>query len=465
MLFAKRSSAATRLAWILCLCVLPPLCQAENKSLSDIFQLLDTKVPLEEQLGTPEWEKKNATLLKDFPALARKHRIKVALLPVYDLADRFSEGLAAVSFGRPKASDSDKAKPAWKTGYIDKTGKLVIAPYFDGGDPFSDGMARVRFFDSDKVTEIHIDKSGKELFRQEYATIKSADGKGTGLYVDTHGFSDGLKGVYRYEENSYKFGYVDKTGKLVLPYDYQYAQPFREGLAGVGKIVQVNGTEKVQYGFMNKAGNIVIDYQFDGVGSFSHGMAPYVACGTSDVTPCAGTAAFDGQYGVINMKGEKVTPPVFLNAPRFSEGLASVCLGEYLSREEANCGVIDASGAFKVAPVFHPPFGVADDIGILKFSEGLAKYAETIDGDVKYGFIDKQGVTVIKPQYEWVGEFSEGLAVYAPYLGANKHGKKYGFIDKRGNVVIPAIFEDARAFSEGYAQIRVGNKWGYIRHP
>jgi len=55
---------------------------------------------------------------------------KVAIMPQFDFAGSFSEGLAAVGIGN-------------KIGYIDKQGKIVIEPQFDFAGAFSEGLADV----------------------------------------------------------------------------------------------------------------------------------------------------------------------------------------------------------------------------------------------------------------------------------------------------------------------------------
>lgn len=74
------------------------------------------------------------------------------------------------------------------------------------------------------------------------------------------------------------------------------------------------------------------------------------------------------------------------------------------------------------------------------------------------------GKLVIPAQFDEAHSFSQGLA-------AVKVGSKWGFIDKTGKQVIRPQFEDVRyayeneskSFFEGLAAVSVGeNKWGYI---
>lgn len=77
------------------------------------------------------------------------------------------------------------------------------------------------------------------------------------------------------------------------------------------------------------------------------------------------------------------------------------------------------------------------------------------DASGKYGFIDKQGNTVIPCKYDWAGSFSEGLARI-------ELNGKYGFIDQQGNTVIPCKYDNAGFFSEDLVRVELNFKWGYI---
>ncbi|MBU3187647.1 WG repeat-containing protein, partial [Clostridium estertheticum] len=80
----------------------------------------------------------------------------------------------------------------------------------------------------------------------------------------------------------------------------------------------------------------------------------------------------------------------------------------------------------------------------------------------KWGFINKTGEIVIKPQFDFACNFSEGLA-------AIKVEGKSGFINKNGKIVIKPqfdnIYDDVSSFHEGLAMVNIGGKWGFIINP
>src|ERR1051326_304233 len=79
-----------------------------------------------------------------------------------------------------------------------------------------------------------------------------------------------------------------------------------------------------------------------------------------------------------------------------------------------------------------------------------------IQQDGKWGYIDGTGKIVIKPQFAWAEEFSEGLAAFE-----NEDGK-HGYIDETGKIVIEPKFDNWTEFSEGLAAVSVDFDWGYI---
>ncbi len=70
--------------------------------------------------------------------------------------------------------------------------------------------------------------------------------------------------------------------------------------------------------------------------------------------------------------------------------------------------------------------------------------------DGKWGYMNKKGRVVIRPEWDYVGRYSEGLA-------GVREGDKWGFIDVSGMVVIKPRFEGVGEFSEGLAPVG----WGH----
>ena len=77
-------------------------------------------------------------------------------------------------------------------------------------------------------------------------------------------------------------------------------------------------------------------------------------------------------------------------------------------------------------------------IGLSGFSEGMIVYWTGNAGNMKFGFKNLMDQIVIQPAYDKVGLFSDGMAL----VGCkNEFGEmKYGFINKEGQQVIPCMY-------------------------
>jgi hypothetical protein len=81
-------------------------------------------------------------------------------------------------------------------------------------------------------------------------------------YEDAEPFAEGLARV----RSGGKWGYIDKTGNLVVPAVYQSALDFSEGMAVVGDGV-------FKYWFIDKAGHQAIPQFYTAASSFVMGLA------------------------------------------------------------------------------------------------------------------------------------------------------------------------------------------------
>ena len=70
---------------------------------------------------------------------------------------------------------------------------------------------------------------------------------------------------YLYTIYAGKIGFIDKTGKLIIPATYDECFPFKNGLA----YVKLNN----KYGYINSKGKIIVPIAYDVVNEFSEDMA------------------------------------------------------------------------------------------------------------------------------------------------------------------------------------------------
>lgn len=325
--------------------------------------------------------------------------------------------------------------------------EFAIEPKFDAAENFSEGLARVGF--GEKNQEPHrdgsidinsygyIDKTGKLVIPAKFSAASN--------------FSEGLAAVKIDSQTNNKtalYGYIDKTGKMIIAPKFTQAGNFSNGLAPVF-------TESSQ-GYIDRTGKMVLKLKYQFLGDFSAGLA---RVGIDINSP----AYYDRQrYGYINSRGQLVIPLKFRAASDFSEGLAMAELPGNGSR-----GYINKLGKF----IIKKP--QLDTYLAGKFHEGLAAVelssgACSAAAYCEYQYIDRQGKVVFSSHFVFAGDFASGLAPVATGGGGRDAGGffpaiNWGFINKQGKLVIDAKFDDAGSFSEGLAKVRDGDKYGYIR--
>lgn len=237
--------------------------------------------------------------------------------------------------------------------------------------------------------------------------------------VKKPGFYEGVATV----KKDGKWGAIDTSGNVVVPFEFSELEAFNEGLAKAQK--------NDKYGFIDKQGNIVIPMVYDDAEYFYNG---YAKVGKYE----AKTDTY--KYGFIDRKGTLVVPMIYDDVSDFHEGMAAV----FNKTEEyyfGNYGFVNAQGQLVVPMIYN-------DAG--NFSNGLAPVAIPDErfsrdkGQKLYGYIDKNGNMVIQPKYSEANAFCEGLAqvtVNSPANvsvdGANfDEPEMSGYIDTNGNEVI-----------------------------
>jgi hypothetical protein len=327
-------------------------------------------------------------------------RGEVKIHPKFDVGwfaeEDFVEGLSPARSGRN-----------W--GFIDTKGNWVIKAKYKNVEPFSEGLAAVNGHIKDFDFPFHlpnidyIDKNGATIIRLPEDVYKGDP------------FSEGMAVVSTYGG---QFGYIDRTGKLTIPYRFEAAGPFREGLAAVvfpGRC------------YVESRDGLPRSLSAGGLDDHLIHSDEYAAYADGKGIPASITERCG--EGFIDKTGKIVFH--FQGARDFSEGFAAV---EDLDK----WGFIDRNGTFRVSPQF-------EDVG--SFCNGLAR--AWVDG--KWGYIDSAGQWKIRPQFKEADDFSDGLA-----------SADSGYIDQSGSRVVNT---KGTAFVQGLAHVTLGpDEYGYINH-
>jgi hypothetical protein len=289
-----------------------------------------------------------------------------------------------------------------KYGYIDKKGSIVIKPQYTFAGAFKEGMAKVEL--DGKLG--YIDRNGAEVIKPQYteaydfseglAAVRTTDGKT--MYVDKKGntvlsradmmYPFGFSGGLAACGSNQSIGFMDSSGKVIVPPQYSSVSLFSEGLAAV--------LVGQKYGYIDNKGNMTISPQFDYAQDFKDGVAGVL---------------INGKYGFIDKTGKVVIAAQYDMVGKFSEGLASACINN-------KWGFIDKDGKTVIGLNYEY---------VQDFSEGLAE-ASMQD---KCYFIDKTGrpVDSIPRTGQYIPDpFNNGLAMVIKEEGSY-------YIDKSGKML------------------------------
>lgn len=219
-----------------------------------------------------------------------------------------------------------------------------------------------------------------------------------------------------------KYGYIDQTGREVIPLKFGNAGRFSERFAWVW----VDG----KWGAIDRSGDYIIAPKYADSWGNRVSNAPIFS---------EGIALVHGAElsGFVDTLGREVTEFKYVSGGLFSEGLASARLNG------GGCGFIDSSGK-EVIP-FEYEF-------CWEFSQGVAQVRQ--NGSIHY--IDKTGRQAAPPKYPYLNGSEEATVVMS------YGNRKYGVVDKTGRELVPFKYDMADQFSGGLARVYIGRKTGLV---
>jgi len=160
-------------------------------------------------------------------------------------------------------------------GYIDESGNVAIDIKYNEARPFSENLAAVKI--SDKWGFINANE----------------DVKISPQFISAGDFGNGLAPA---RKSSNQFGYVNRTGTLVIPEQFEIAEPFQEERAAVF----VDG----KWTFIDTSGNQITTPKFDEVNPFFNGLAKVTIRIPNEMDD-----EFTEKFGYINKSGTYVWFP------------------------------------------------------------------------------------------------------------------------------------------------------------
>lgn len=263
---------------------------------------------------------------------------------------------------------------------------------------FRSGRARVVLGSPAHGEVFYIDSMGHEIFRDDEGAHTSQ------LY-----FNEGLKSVYRHYKEKKKgktqdldvYQFIDTNGNLAFPARFNDVCTFHEGLAAAAPV------DLLKLGYIDKSGRFVIPPTFDP----DFPVNPRFVGGLAPVSIDRGD-----HWGYINRQGSLVILPKFRWARNFSDGLAAVRIGY-------RWGFVNTKGRL-VIPVKYDWVSNFSNGICIAYLGGISAEGDPLCQDGGNFFVGSRTVLIDKTgkqpfklslqKNETISDFQEGVAVINP---------------------------------------------------
>lgn len=358
-------------------------------------------------------------------------------------------------------------------GCINLDGQLIVPCEYDYVWPFQNERARVM---------IHTDSVNHELRKNVLGTSSQRK----------HAFYS----IYLPDESNGRYGFVDNTGKLVVPMIYDYASDYLGGYS----VVLKDG----KYGLIDMDGEIVIPIEYDDIvianlsNKDNNGLVAIVnnkKMGFFDINErrVAIPLIFDETNGVlfsedwavvkkgkkeiyIDQSGKQISPEEWDYAMDFENGMAVVRKDETDYIVDKVFNVIDTidnvslimrSNGVIVSKNTQNEWSIISGeskVSNLHYSQidycGKSLFRATIkgkNGKARNGLIDINGNIVIPIKYEHLYSYVGGFVL--------KRKNKWLFFESTDDHIIPLVSikcQEADGFFDGLSRILRKGKFGYI---
>ncbi|NFE07568.1 DUF3298 domain-containing protein [Clostridium botulinum] len=224
-----------------------------------------------------------------------------------------------------------------------------------------------------------------------------------------------------------RWGYINEKGEFLIKPLYNLALEFQcNGLA----VVEIDNL----YGIIDENQNYIVKHKYGFISDFSEERAIVID---------------NERFNIINEKGEELIPKTenYSYIGNFKEGRAQY--GVIDSNKGYLYGYLDREGRVIIPAQYEYGNDFYKGKAVVRIKEN------------EYALINIKGEILNKYEYASVGNLREGLLSFKKDMG-----EKYGFIDEDENVIIKPQFTYAQDFSEGRSVVNVSgnimNNYGVI---
>lgn len=288
-----------------------------------------------------------------------------------------------------------------KWGFINNNGDFLIKPIYTNAYSFQDNNLAI--VQENNLYGV-IDETGKYVIQPKYDTINQFS-EGRASVVDSSGFK-----------------VIDEKGIELTKKSYSFIGSYSEGMVIA---VRTNTEGQWLYGYLDKEGNEVISLNYKDAGDFKNGKAV--------------VKIDEGEYALINTKGQKLNTYKYAFVGQLNEGLLA-----FKENEEGKYGYIDESGNVVIPTRY---------TSAQPFNEGRAVVNVAEDYGNSYGVIDRRGNFIIMPKYNDVNLLGESMISLGIAISKEnpRIGSKYAIANADGKLLTDFIYYGVSNYSSGFA--------------
>ena len=233
------------------------------------------------------------------------------------------------------------------------------------------------------------------------------------LYFEIEPFSEGLAVVKkRKPDYDFSWGAVDGTGKIIIPFEYDYLGGLSEGL--------MNFQKDKKSGFLDKKNKIVIPAMYDNFSAFSGGLAAVKVSET-------------GKYGYIDKNNTLVIAAEYEDANPFFGGFTSVAKKKSYTTGSAGKETVNVHGQWVV---INKAGKIIQERSFDRVSSLNAGGLFIIESNGKKGTMNTQGMPILPMEYTDVTIDKNGYTVFKT-VGT----KKYGMMNNVGSIIVAPNYD------------------------